>query len=48
MKEGDPPWDTTYYLELDEGGIVALDAHFTGLETQDYSNTNVVVVTNDG
>lgn len=45
MKQGDPIWDITYYIETDnDTGIIALDAHFTGLENQNYSNTNVVVV----
>ena len=47
MNEGDPVWDTTYYLESDDPnnpGLIALEAHFTGLESQDYANTYAVVV----
>lgn len=45
MNQGDPEWDITYYLETDnDTGLIALDAHFTGLEDQNYSNTYAVII----
>lgn len=44
IKDTDKPWDTTYYVENPNGGLIALDAHFTGKEDQNYSNTYAVVV----
>lgn len=43
-KQGDPVWDITYYLENFNGGLIALEAHFTGREDQNYSNTLAVEV----
>ena len=44
MNQGDPVWDITYYLENFDGGIIAIDQHFTGIENQNYSNTYCIEV----
>mgnify|MGYP000848898395 FL=1 len=44
MNQGDPVWDITYYLENFDGGLIAIDKHFTKKEDENYSNTYSIEV----
>jgi len=37
-------WDNINAISLDNGSIIALDAHFTGKSSQDYQSTNVITI----
>ena len=42
--DADKEWDLTLVTGLEGGSLIGMDAHFTGREDQNYSNTHILVI----